>query len=64
MLGFFILFVLQYHIVSQCDTFMDVTKYQYHVTLVIKCVKGGHLVTDLNKVLGAPTNYCRCLTEF
>jgi hypothetical protein len=27
-------------------------KYQYHVTLVIKCVKEGVLVTDFNKVLG------------
>jgi hypothetical protein len=35
-----------------CDTRHNCHKYQYHVTLVIKCVKGGVLVTDFNKVLG------------
>jgi hypothetical protein len=34
-----------------CETRHTCHKYQYNVTLVIKCVKEGALVTDFNKVL-------------
>jgi hypothetical protein len=53
-------FVSSWHIVSQCDTVMDgchhcdkchtCHKYHCHVSLVIKCVVGGLLVTDFKQV--------------
>jgi hypothetical protein len=62
--GFLKLFVSHCVTVSHCDTVWQIHgchfcetchtchKYQYHVTLVIKCVKEGVLVTNFNKVLG------------
>jgi hypothetical protein len=44
--------VWQIHRCHFCETRHTCHKYQYHVTLVIKCVKEGVLVTDFNKVLG------------
>jgi hypothetical protein len=44
--------VWQIHRCHFCETRPTCHKYQYHVTLVIKCVKECVLVIDFNKVLG------------